>query len=61
MENLFTDEELPYVLLMLNEGQAKINDSKAFAGYQNIKIQETIIEKVRSLCWDTYYKNQHKK
>lgn len=61
MENLFTDEELPYVLLMLTEGQAKINDSKAFSGYQNIRIQETVIEKVRKLCWDEYYRNQHKK
>ena len=50
----FSFEELQYMLVMLTEGQDKINSSKAFEGFQNIKTQETIIEKVRQKCWECH-------
>ena len=48
----FSYGELQYMLVMLTEGQDKVNSSKAFEGFQNIKIQETIINKVRQKCWE---------
>ena len=50
----FSFEELQYMLVMLTEGQDKVNSSKAFEGFQNYKIQETIIEKIRQKCWDCH-------
>lgn len=35
----FSFEELRYMLVMLTEGQDKINSSKAFEGFQDQKIQ----------------------
>ena len=52
----FSFEELQYMLVMLTEGQDKVNGSKAFEGFQNIKTQETIINKVRQKCWE-YHQN----
>ena len=52
----FSYEELQYMLVMLTEGQDKVNSSKAFEGFQNIKTQETIINKVRQKCWE-YHQN----
>jgi hypothetical protein len=42
------------MLVMLTEGQDKVNSSKAFEGFQNYKIQETIIDKVREKCWECH-------
>lgn len=50
----FSFEELQYMLVMLTEGQDIINSSKAFVGFQNLKTQETIIEKVRQKCWECH-------
>ncbi len=40
--------------MMLTEGQDKINSSKAFDEFQNIKTQEAIIDKVRQKCWQCH-------
>lgn len=50
----FTPEQLQYMLVMLSEGQNKVNSSKAFEGFQNIKVQEDIIGKVRDACWKVH-------
>ena len=52
----FSHEELQYMLVMLTEGQDKINSSKAFEGFQDLKTQEVIINKVRQKCWE-YHQN----
>lgn len=52
----FSFEELQYMLIMLTEGQDKINSSKAFEGFQNNNIQESVIEKVRVKCWKHHQK-----
>lgn len=54
LDNYFTYEELQYMLIMLTEGQEKINSCKAFEGFQNIKVQETIIGKIRNKCWECH-------
>lgn len=51
----FSYEELQYMLVMLTEGQDKINSSKAFEGFQNLKTQEVIIDKVRQKCWECHH------
>ena len=53
----FSYEELNHMLVMLTEGQKKINTRKAFEVLQNTKIQENIIEKVRIKCWE-YHHNE---
>lgn len=53
MENVqFSLEELRYMLVMLTEGQDQVNSSRAFEGFQNLKTQENIINKIRQKCWD---------
>jgi hypothetical protein len=52
---LFSYNELQYMLVMITEGQDKINSSKSFEGYQNYKIQETIIDKIRKKCWECHH------
>jgi hypothetical protein len=56
--SLFSYEELQYMLVMLTEGQDKVNSSKAFYGFQNHKIQENIINKVRNECWKNHVNGQ---
>jgi hypothetical protein len=48
----FSFEELEYMLVLLTEGQDKVNSSKAFGAFQNYKTQEEIIEKIRNKCWE---------
>lgn len=55
-ECCFSYEELQYVLVMLTEGQNKINKKKTFERFQNYKIQETIIDKIREKCWECHQK-----
>lgn len=53
MENVqFSLEELRYMLVMLTEGQDRVNSSRAFEAFQNLKTQENIINKIRQKCWD---------
>jgi len=48
----FTEQELQYALMMLIEGQIRINQSKNFESFQNIKKQEDLIQKVRNELWN---------
>ena len=42
--------------VILEEYKTKGDARQAFEGFQNIKTQETIINKVRQKCWD-YHQN----
>lgn len=52
----FTYEELQYALVMLSEGQTVVNESPAFKGFQNMKTQEQLIDKIRQKCWECHNK-----
>lgn len=57
LENL-SRKELELMLVLLTEGQYKVNSSKIFEAFQDLKIQKSIIDKVRSKLWDIYYQEK---